>query len=551
MIQLLNQHHKKFLTVIFFIVVVTFVWFGQGTSLSKQGGDQFMVLGGKKYGKDAAAEAARIQGMAMGAGVDPNSGNAMMAMYNGQGPFIDLARTMQMAGSRKRADRGNSGAEGLATMVTIRELSKSMGISIPQSAIDKAIEGSPGFQTNGSFDRAKYDEFLKKGGDTKVTEKILFTAARDALSLAQMKKLVGGLIPASDWEVESAYSRQNAITTLQTVLLPRKEHEAIKAEEKDAKEFYDSQKAKAEKERDAAVTSPSSKNVRYVLASLTDRTQDISKQTPEEQEKTRKGWDDADRSLKETLNELYLLIAGSDETAAMPMDAALEKLRTDYKEKMPALELKNFANLHQENLPDELKEERTAVAALTGAVSRKSGSEKTAKGYLVYQVVQENPAALLEFEQIKDKLITKLTKEKVDAALTEKFNTVRNALETALNAKKPWDEALKEAKVTGTQLVINPTKPDPAAPAYAQPAQAAVTELKSNTIAKEAVPSGEDKVLVYLAKREIMDNPKKADELKQMKESQGRNDSPFGGPFMEWFETQRDIVYPVFEATAE
>jgi hypothetical protein len=558
MIQFLNQYHKKFLAFIFCVVAVAFsVW---GPATCKGTGEQGSIeLGGQNYGEAAKQEALATLTMARSIGWHTDATDQqsrMMAMYMSKSPLGSLAQLMAYAGTGKRnraEQKDGQGIEELATLVTLREQAKKLGVEVSQDEIDKEVKNSSRFQTNGQYDPAKFDAMFKNSPNRNIAEKQLFTVYRDALCLQKISKLVSVPIEASDFAVEAAYNRQNAILTTQVVTLPHKEHEGIKAEEKDAKEFYDSQIAKKDAERDASITSPASKNIQYVLLAMSDRTEDISKLDAKAQEEKQNAWKAQDTKANTTAEELYDLAAGVDapDEKGMSLDAAVQALLAKYTDKnaLAPIELKTFANFHGDNVPEELKKDRRL--AMTIAASTKAlGSYKMQNGsHLIFEVVKKNDAAPLPFAEIKDKLIEKLTEEKIEAAVTEKFNTVRNTIETALKANKSWADALTEAKVTSAELVINPSKQNPSAPAYQSAVSQAAATLKSNAVAANAVPSEKDKLLVYLQKREIMDSPKAADDKKQMKDSQGIKpvEGQLGKLFNDWFELKREETYPLYQ----
>jgi hypothetical protein len=388
--------------------------------------------------------------------------------------------------------------------------------------------------------------------------------------------LIGGTMHATDYAANLNYTEAHAKTTIQTVLLPRKEHEAIKATDEDAQKYYDANK---EKDPDpikkvamlpAEMRSEPSRNFSYVKLTKVkrDALEDVSKLPADQQEAKKKemeektkAWDAEDKKLSITAVELSNALVDAENPMTLAAAVASFKDKPQY----AACEIKTVESIMGSNPPDDFKDladpkagrgapGRKAAEILTEAIESDSpsGVLNSSTGPIIYEGAKTVASRLLTFDEAKAKLLEKLTREKIDAALEEKSGTVRSKLQETLAAGKPFAEALTAAGVTATTYAYSRKTPAKDAPPYLPAVQARVENLETGAITANAEKTTKDEtydlVLAYLEKVELPQDPKMEDEKKGLKRTTGYTDQPFRQSplFMTWFNQRREALSPSF-----
>ena len=218
MLDLMRKHHKVAMLVTAIIVIITMAFWGdtpQGSGLGYK-----REFNGKIY------DQADLSGVE----TEFILARSVSGFTDAPGKLMFL---LQDPG--KTRDNGKVPRDApLVNLIALRQEAKNLGITASDAEVQKAIQGLPRLQTDGKFDRSKLDALLSKGSDRPFVEMM-----RDALIAEKLQKLVGGSMPATDYGVNLAYNKEHVKTTVQVAILPRKEHEAIKATDEDAQKFYD------------------------------------------------------------------------------------------------------------------------------------------------------------------------------------------------------------------------------------------------------------------------------------------------------------------------
>lgn len=428
----------------------------------------------------------------------------------------------------------------LVNLVTIREEASRLGVHVEDEDVKKAVESLKRFQTDGKFDRAIFDSmFSGAAGDA--NQRHFFAMMKHALLVEKLQKLIGAPMQATDYDVTLDYNKAHVKTTVQVVVLPRKEHETLKASDEEVQKYFDANKDKKNVEDlDPVLRSEASRDVRYIKVEKVKR-DDISKLPPAEQETKKKEWDAQDKKV--SLTAKLISDALIDETKPLTIEAAAELVKD--KPEYLKVEVKKAEKLTNSNRPEDLKSEDAVVADI---IERGKGVQKISNGYIIFESDKTVEPRPLTLEEAKPKLVEKLTKEKIDAALQDKASGVRSKLQEALAAGKPFADALKEATVTATSYTYSAKAPAKDAPAYFTAVQEAVKSLNAGSLAANPIPAGDDLAVVFLEKSELMEDPKMVDDKKNLKRTSGYNDSPFqpSPVFVSWFNQRRTVYAPVY-----
>jgi peptidyl-prolyl cis-trans isomerase D len=532
MLQLMRKHHKVAMLVVAVIVIISFAFFGPGGN-EHLSGHYSREINGQRYTETDLQAAQNIAALAQ---QTTSFGDAPAKLF---GLFM-AARGIGRSNTEESGYENN-----LINLITIREEAKRLGITVTDEDIQKAVQALPRMQTDGKFDRSKLDNLIKFSQNPEATQRNFFTMMKDALLLEKLSALVGGTMQATDYAVTLDYVNAHAKTTLQTVIIPRKEVESVTATDEDAQKYYDANKDKKVAELDPVMKSEASREVRYILLEKAKR-EDISKEPADKQEEKKKAWDAQDKKVAATAKVISDALVEEGAPQKLEDAAALVKDKPEF---LPA-EIKPAVKITAGNPPEALKTEPEAVEAI---LEDGKGVAKLANGFIVFESGDLVEPALLSFEAAKPQLLEKLTKEKVAAALLDKANGVRSKLQETLAAGKPFTEALTAAGVTATSYSYSTKTPAKDAPPYFADIQALVKTLNPGSLAPNPIKAGDDMAVVFLEKYELPDDPKMADDKKQLKRTQGYNDSPFAPSpvFMSWFNQRRDTIAPIFFGEAQ
>ena len=520
MLDLMRKHHKVAMLVTAIIVIITMAFWGDTAPPGGPGYNR--EFGGKIYDQtDMAAVETEFMLARSVSGFTDAPGKLMFLLQD----------------PGKTRDNGQVPRDApLVNLITLRQEAKNLGITASDAEVQKAIQGLPRLQTDGKFDRSKLDALLAKRSDRPFVEMM-----RDALIVEKLQKLVGGSMPATDYGVNLAYNKEHVKTTVQVAILPRKEHEAIKATDEDAQKFYDANKDKPEAEQDPVLRSEPNRDMKYIKILRAVKTEDISKLKPEEQEAKRKEWSAIDTKAAVTASAINNAMIDQDKPLTIEDAVALVKDKPEY---VP-VEIKMVEKVTASTPPDDLKSEGDIFGDM---FEEEVGVKNTPTSHIIFDTGDLVPSRLLTLEEAKTKLLEKLTKEKITAALLDKATGVRSKIQETLTAAKPFAEALTSVGVTAISYTYSAKAPPKDAPPYFAKIQQAVTGLTPNTLAPNPVEAGDDLAVVFLEKVELPDDPKMPEDKVILKKNAGINDSPFSPSplFRSWFQQRRDAIAPVF-----
>jgi hypothetical protein len=286
--------------------------------------------------------------------------------------------------------------------------------------------------------------------------------------------------------------------------------------------------------------SEASRDLKYVRVEKSKK-EDITKLPADQQEAKKK--EQADLDTKAAMTATFISNAMADENKPATLEEAVAQAKD--KPEYLAVEIKSVPNVSVSTLPDDLKNEAKAIETFQ---EEDKGVAEITNGWVVFETSNLKAPALLKLDEAKPKLIEKLTKEKIAAALQDAANGVRSKLQENLSAGKPIAEALTAAGVTSSVFTYKASSPPKDAPPYFSAAQQAVASLDAGALAANPIPAGDDMAIVYLEKRELPKDPKMEEDKKLLKRTAGINDSPFSPSpiFLSWFNQRREVAAPVF-----
>jgi len=405
-----------------------------------------------------------------------------------------------------------------------RVLGRQAGITASEAEINKRIQSLPRFQTDGKFDSSKWATFIDAfGGEAGARRKAIYTAVGDAIVFDKLVALTGPPAPRTTTELNLAYAAENQRLSTSIVTLAKKDFENPEITEDELKAYYEENKASSE------LKSEEKRSLSYVV---------IPAPKPEE------------------LKDL-------EETAKTAKQREHKKLAADFSERLVAddrggktfesiaaelkLEVKKAGPVTQDALPEALKDKGRVPAKVFGIVEvGRSEVEAGPDGYYAFEVTDIEPPQPLEFEAAREKITTTLKQKKQKEKFDEFVKTSREKIQGALTAGKSLAEAAQEAGLTVPPRDLPPfsqKKPlvgEPDAPAIS--ASAAKTDIGQLS---DPVPTAEGALLVYVAKKELPQDPKMEDDKKALalRQAMMSSQQPESNPlFAAWFNKKRDLA---------
>ena len=195
--------------------------------------------------------------------------------------------------------------------------------------------------------------------------------------------------------------------------------------------------------------------------------------------------------------------------------------------------------------PDDLKAEAALLKEIFNSPNDPTipHTLQTANGYALFEIASVEAPALLPLDQIKPKIIEKLTAEALTAAVKTAADTARTALLESMKAGKTFAEAATAAGLTATEVPAFTKQKPPTVPNAAAITEATASVNPGEVSEAKEVPEG--LILVSTIKRELPKDPKMDEEKKTL--TKQRTEGAEGGflptysPLFEaWFQAKRN-----------
>ena len=417
MVSILRKHQQTLMIFITIIVIIAFVWLYDPTTRSPGRGPNDAVA--QIYDRPVSV-------------ADFQRGARKLQICQELGLF-ELLTSLTTDARNQNQQIANFVFNGLV----IRHEAEALGLAPSDDEIVAAIKALPAFQTNASYDSAKYNTFVQRLASFGFTAQQIEESVQDDLRLKKLKQLLGSTITAAPSEVRFAFERRNQKSELSYVTL---------SSEEIAKtiQVTDDELKKAFEERKDSLKTDELRKVRFVAFTLS------------EEQKKLEGKDKA--------AAMQTLVDRAEEFAlAMTMpDASFEAVAQKFQ--VPLAESPEFA---QKTPPKELGESpQVAAVAFTKLSLDQPNSDTivTPNGYYVLQLTGITPARPLAFEEAKPKLLDQLKNERTEELLTLKATEVRTKIDAELKAGKTFAEAATAAGLQAQQMppfsMIEPGKLD-------------------------------------------------------------------------------------------
>jgi len=185
MFDFFRRHQRKLMLVIAILTIIAFVWLynSSGTDMGNMGADKV----GQIYGRTLRT-----------VDVDRIAKMYRMAFALGQ---VDLVTTL----SGRSEDEGQAISNFVFNTLVLRHEAKQLRLDPTVDQIADAVRAIPAMQTNGTFDFAKYQQFLQEQMAPRgFTGRELDEVVADGLRLARLREILGSTAAVAPVEREAA-----------------------------------------------------------------------------------------------------------------------------------------------------------------------------------------------------------------------------------------------------------------------------------------------------------------------------------------------------------
>ncbi len=356
-----------------------------------------------------------------------------------------------------------------------------LGVVPSTSEVIDAIQKNAVFQTNATYDSAKYNAFLERLGSRGFTGEQIEELISDDLALAKLKTLIGTSLGTAPAELRNIFERGHQKTEVSVVRLKREDvDKSIQVADEEVKKTYE--------ERKDSLKSEELRKVRFVEFA------------PDKSEKPVVG--------KERVTAL-LQLADRAQNFAVAMaekDANIEAVAKKFNAVI--VETPAFS---ANQPPAQLSAAQEAVRATFETLTMEApNSDVILSGgaYYVLQLTSITAPSPLSFEQAKASLTAQIKSERVQETLNLKGAELHTKIQAGLTAGKSFAEAAEAAGAKAETLpafsMSEPLKSDlpDAYPVMIQSSQMEVGQLS------QALPSQTGSVLIHLDKHQPIDEQK-------------------------------------------
>lgn len=477
------------------VTIVTFAGFySRSDFLDKGSGSRVATI----YGKNISLPTAQ-RGMRKG---ELCRQLAQMEMYRPQHSMMDLYQALAV-------NRQEAKENFLWNSMVLKHEADNLGVTVSEDEIFTATQSMPSFQTNGVYDSSKYAMFAQNILPSMgFTTDDLAELIGDSLRLQKVKALLGSTMAPSDADIRENFIRLNQKTDAQVVRFKIDDFLAsTQVPEEDVKKLYE--------ERKASLKTDEQRKVRFVAFVLPTT------------DKPLEGTARADALTKLQKQAEDFTVAMTDKTAKFDEVAAKDNVKVE--------ESPDFSIAKP---PEDLEASGEIAAAVFKLTPQEPNSDvlETARGYYVLQLVNVTPPRPLTFEEAKAELADTLKHERAQEALNVKASDVRNKIEAAVKAGKTFAAAAQELGVKAEDFpAFSPKEPKMDAP-NAQEVMQATADLGEGQVSP-VEPSSDGSLIVYVAKREPIDENKLKADKGQLAES--LSEFQRAALFQQWLKLRR------------
>ena len=470
MIKILRKH-RNWLMIVIAILALPFCLYFVKSDTSLIRADTFAQMYGRKVSLIEARRDARL---------------------------YQLARLLGLSDFRDDLAAGNGSddekvGEFIINLVVLRHEAQQLGLEPSDAEIVEAVRNFPAFRGQAGFDTAKYDELTQTALPALgFSDEQLKEIARDAISLKQIKQLLGSSISVSESEAKADYELRYGKNFVSLVRLHSADFaKDIKITDDDINKYYEAHKAELKTEE--------KRKVEFVRLALSD-----------EQKKLKD---------KERIDALQKLADRANDFSQALLEKGADFRQVAAKFQLPVEATGEFTGA----APDpklKVDQQLTQTAFRLTPQEPNSDPLQVADGFCILHLAGIVESRPLTLEEAKPKIADQLKSERGREMVSTKGAEVVETLRTGLKAGKPLPAVLQQAgglkaeKVEPFTLADEEAEKSPPEKAKNQPddmmlVKNAAAQLQPGDVT-DFVPWADGGVIVFLEKRDPPDPAKYA-----------------------------------------
>lgn len=396
MINLFRKYQQGLMIAVTFLIIISFVWFYNRTSMEKLANAQDRVA--TIYGRGIS--------------------ELEIQRYVRKLQLCADLGLFEMLQNLSGTDRQRIYEDFVWNTIVLEHEAGVNQVNPSEAEVSEAVKGLPVFQTQGQFDFQKYANFVQnKLAPRGFTEQQLEEVVRDSLKMRKLKEVIESTIEAAPSELRVAYDTQHQKTKLSLVRLDLAGiASGVQIAEADVQKIFE--------QRKASLATEEQRKVKFVTFSLPTG------------EKAPAG--------KQRIEELQKLARSAEEFSQAMLTNGANFPAVAAKFALPVQETGEFAK----SKPDaKLESSPEAVAAAFQLTQKDPNSDpiQTESGFIVMHLEQVIPARPLSFEEAKPRLLEAMKADRARETLGIKGNEIRNKILAGIKAGKSFEEAAKEA----------------------------------------------------------------------------------------------------------
>ena len=495
MVHLLRKYQQSLLIAVTILVIVTFIWFWNGSAASRTG-------------LATSTKVASIYGRSISdTDVQRDVRKFQLAAALGLNELIQgLAGNAQTQQQALENFVWNS--------YILQHEADALQIFPTDSEVQQEYSNVPGFQTDGRFDPTKLTDFVQNALPSRgFNDSVIDDLLREQIRVRKVKALIGATVELSPAELENRFRDATERMDLAVVRLNTSDVEkGITVTDDDVKKAYDAHKE--------TYQSDEQRKVSVASFELTDA------------QKNLKGKDRTD-ALQQLGNQAW-----SVAQAVVDKSADFAGMATKQGAKL------STTGFFTTNQPDP---SLAGTPALTTAAFRLSSQYPSSdvvegtNGYYILHLVDTVPSKQLTLDEAKAKIIAQFKKERAAQLMQTDANDVRNRILAGLKAGKSFADAAKAAGVTADSIpafsLMEASKVDvPDIQSIMQPAVAL-----ANGQLSDFVPTEAGGLLIYMNGRQPLDKLEATAGKENMREQFARSQEM--GAFLEWMRLRKEAAH--------
>jgi len=492
MVNLIRKYQQPVLIGITILVIVTFIWFWNGSQAGRAG-----LAGANKV--------ATIYGQAItDTDVKRLEGKFQIAEALG---LTELLQSL-VGTAQNQQDAVNN---FITNSYVFDHEADALQVFPTDAEVQDELAKVPGFQTDGRFDPNKLTDFVQnKLPSLGFSDSVIDELVRDQVRVRKVMALIGASVELTPAELKNQFETENEKMEISVVRLNTSDVEkGIAVSDADAKKTYDQHKDTYRSEEQRKVT----------IASF---------------EMT-----DAQKELKGKERTDVLQKLGND---AWTFAQAVVEKGSDFagQAKKYGVQLGESA-LFTASHPDPGLTKITGLATNAFKLSREYPSSDVLEGkngYYVLHLVDTVPSTQLSFDEAKAKVVAQIQKERAAQLMQTKAIDARNRIAAALKEGKSFSEAAIGAGLTAESIpsftLTEASKLD--VPDFQSIIQSAIA-LGSGQLS-DFVPTESGGLMVYMQSRQAPDKDTAAIGESMVETQYARQKQV--GAFLEWMRLRKD-----------